>query len=626
MTAAALWSRLSLRAKSLLVLCVPLVPLLVASAAIVYTVFGQRAAQRWVSRTIEVKSVIAATEQRAADSETLIKDHWLNRDPEGLRRFDRLSQTWSAAFLQLRSSVLDNPAQMAHVDAIAATRANRTLLALRDFRVQHPEATAPPAELLDAATQSLAILQRELDEMQQVENGLLTERIAALQRADTAILRVTFIGVLLGLVGGLIAAVSFSREFSRRISEMRENSLRLLRNEPPRQVRSSHDELGALSAHLDQMWGLTNDRIRDLDLARSELDHFFTVSLDMLCISGTDGRFKRLNPAWETTLGWTTEELLAQPHTDFIHPDDLPVTSADAARQAEFAAVVMVENRYRCKDGSYRWLNWKSVSRPELGLIFAAARDVTEQRRSTSELRERVGDLKELNLELEAFSYSVSHDLRAPLRHITGFTSFVERSASDRLTEQERRWLTQSLHASQRMGRLIDDLLAFSRMGRTPIGRGRVRLNDVVREARDEVSGPTDLRAIEWTIDRLPDVRGDAGMLRQAFVNLMGNAVKYTQQRPDARIEVGALRGEPSETVVFVRDNGVGFDMQYAHKLFGVFQRLHNVEEFEGTGIGLANVRRIVSKHGGRAWAEGAVNGGATFYISLPVLDEGVQS
>ena len=238
-------------------------------------------------------------------------------------------------------------------------------------------------------------------------------------------------------------------------------------------------------------------------------------------------------------------------------------------------------------------------------------------RERTQELDRRVSDLQALTGELEAFSYSVSHDLRAPLRHVTGFAALVEKTSGPSLDEQGRRYVRTISEAAARMGRLIDDLLVFSRMGRSEMHRGRVDLASIVDEIRREAAAAHKDRQIAWTVHPLPDVTGDAPMLRQVLENLIANAVKYTSTRPAAEIEIGA-NGGASEAVVFVRDNGVGFDMQYRDKLFGVFQRLHRSDEFEGTGIGLANVKRIVHRHGGRVWAEGRPGAGATFFFSLP--------
>jgi PAS domain S-box-containing protein len=361
-------------------------------------------------------------------------------------------------------------------------------------------------------------------------------------------------------------------------------------------------------------------RVDELERARMELDQFFALSPDMLCIANLEGRFVRVNSAWQEALGWSAEELTARPYADFVHPDDRTTTAAESASLADGQVTTRFENRYRCRDGSYRWLSWRAAPILTRGVVYAAARDITERRRIDSELKAHIAALAELNRELEAFSYSVSHDLRAPLRHITGFVGLLGRSATPKLDVEEQRRLQTIADAATRMGRLVDDLLAFSRMGRTALQKRRISLADIVRDARREIDNDPSGVRVTWKIGPLPDVDADPAMLRLVFVNLLSNAVKYSRGRPRPTVEIGVEGAGTEETVIFVRDNGVGFDMQYAGKLFGVFQRLHSSDEFEGTGIGLANVRRIINRHGGRTWAEGAVNAGATFYFSLPQL------
>ena len=251
-------------------------------------------------------------------------------------------------------------------------------------------------------------------------------------------------------------------------------------------------------------------------------------------------------------------------------------------------------------------------------VYYLIRHDITERRRIADELHRRGELLEAANKELEAFSYSVSHDLRAPLRHIDGYASLLAKAASISLDDKAKRYLQTISESATRMGQLIDDLLVFSRMGRQEMLRGTVNLNQLIAALRHDLRHDLQDRAISWTIAQLPEVTGDAAMLRQVFMNLMTNAIKFTGTRPQATIEIGSLDNGPDEAVLFVRDNGVGFDMRYANKLFGVFQRLHRADEFEGTGIGLANVRRIIHRHGGKTWAEGALGEGATFYVSLP--------
>ncbi len=234
-----------------------------------------------------------------------------------------------------------------------------------------------------------------------------------------------------------------------------------------------------------------------------------------------------------------------------------------------------------------------------------------------SALAQRAAEVEAANRELEAFSYSVSHDLRAPLRHIDGYLEMLMDESADDLPESARHNLEVIGDSSRRMSALIDDLLAFSRMGRTELRVHRVELDALVREVIENLEMATRGRTIEWKIDPLPAVAGDPAMLRQVYANLLGNAVKYTEPRSVARIEVGSMGEESGRRVFFVRDNGVGFDMKYYSRLFGIFQRLHRAREFEGTGIGLANVRRIIERHGGRVWAEAEPDRGATFFFTL---------
>lgn len=261
-------------------------------------------------------------------------------------------------------------------------------------------------------------------------------------------------------------------------------------------------------------------------------------------------------------------------------------------------------------------------ARDEIGQLSRAFDHMTGAlARTDAELRQKAAELEASNKELESFSYSVSHDLRAPLRHISGFMELLRQNAWPVIDETGRRYMTTILESSKRMGMLIDDLLSFSRMGRSEMRMRTVDLGRIVKEVIGEMRGEIKGRDVVWKIDELPHVYGDPSMLRLVLVNLVSNAVKFTRTRPRAEIEIGYAR-EKAEHVFFIRDNGVGFDMKYAGKLFGVFQRLHRQEDFEGTGIGLANIRRVISRHGGRTWAEGSVEGGAAVYFSLPINKE----
>ena len=269
------------------------------------------------------------------------------------------------------------------------------------------------------------------------------------------------------------------------------------------------------------------------------------------------------------------------------------------------------------------------TSRDELGILADTFNSMTAQLQALidgleQQVAERTAQLEASNKELEAFSYSVSHDLRAPLRHIAGFVQLLRQREGERWDATSLHYLDTITKSADRMGLLIDDLLAFSRTGRTEMQVRQVELDKLVREVQQELIADVENRPITWKTAPLPSVQGDPILLRQVWINLLSNAIKFTAQQPEACIEIGTLpSGAKSGYVtLFVRDNGAGFDPQYAHKLFGVFQRLHREEDFEGTGIGLATVRRIVERHGGQVWAESELGHGTTFYLTLKQTGE----
>ncbi|MEO5715569.1 MAG: ATP-binding protein [Luteolibacter sp.] len=363
----------------------------------------------------------------------------------------------------------------------------------------------------------------------------------------------------------------------------------------------------------------------DLDRKRveRELDRFFTLSMDLLAIGGMDGYFKRVNPAFCRLLGFSAEELAERPFADFVHPDDVAATANEVAKLSSGLSSINFENRCRCKDGSWKWLSW-STQPSDDNLLYAVARDVTEQKKTevailrlNADLLQQTAQLQSVNHELESFSYSVSHDLRAPLRGISGFVQALEEHARETLDDTGRGYIGRVRQAADRMGELIDDLLKLSRLTRAKMSMETVDLSEIAESLLAGYRTEDPARKVETVVQ--PDIRvlGDPALLRVLLDNLLGNAWKFTGKNVAARIEVGSTTADHGEIICHVRDNGVGFDARYGHKLFGAFQRLHSQGEFPGTGIGLATVQRIVSRHGGEVRAEGAINHGATFSFVL---------
>ena len=265
-----------------------------------------------------------------------------------------------------------------------------------------------------------------------------------------------------------------------------------------------------------------------------------------------------------------------------------------------------------------RWFEVNAYPTPAGTVVIA--RDITgnvlQSRELEKQVEERTALMNATIRELEAFSYSVSHDLRAPLRAIDGFSKMLQEDYEANLGDEGKRILSVIRHNTVNMGQLIDGLLAFSRLGRQSMGHDVINMTELARDAMKEVTGG-EMQALVFSVQDLPSAVGDRLLLRQVFINLLSNAVKFTRNRQPAVIEVGGSTSDGQNTF-FVRDNGAGFDMRYRDKLFGVFQRLHGANEFEGTGLGLAIVQRVISRHGGRVWAEGEVDRGATIYFSLP--------
>jgi PAS domain S-box-containing protein len=352
-----------------------------------------------------------------------------------------------------------------------------------------------------------------------------------------------------------------------------------------------------------------------------DLHNLFRLSRDLICVATIDGRFLRLNPAWEKTLGLPREQMVGRPFLEFVHPDDIAATRVESSALAEGRETVSFENRYRTAEGRWRWLLWNAAADLDAGVIYATARDITERKHAEQridalnvELQARTLALESANRELESFSYSVSHDLRAPLRHVDGYARMLLEDAGDRLQPEDRRYLATITDAVRRMGALIDDLLALSRYGRKPLDRQPVDMAALARDSLRDLAPPLP----EIRIGTLPVAEGDPALLRQVWSNLLSNAIKYSAPRgAQACVEVD---GEAVDGVLRyrVRDNGVGFDMRHAGKLFGVFQRLHGEDRFEGTGVGLAIVQRVVHRHGGEVRADAQPDRGATFTFELP--------
>lgn len=392
----------------------------------------------------------------------------------------------------------------------------------------------------------------------------------------------------------------------------------------------------AVRRRVEQRLRESRDELQREVTIRTQQANLLNLTHDTIFVRDMNDVVTYWNRGAQELYGWTPEEAVGKKSHDLLKtifpaPADDRISDRGEAIRAELLRMGRWDGelRHTKADGnevvvSSRW----SLQRDEKGnpvAVLETNNDISDRKRREDEIRglnqqlaRRSTELEGTNKELEAFAYSISHDLRAPLRHMVGYTELLQKHAAPTMDDKGRRYMMMILEAAKRMGTLIDDLLAFSRIGRAETRETMVSLDQLVKEVQSELLHDTEGRNVTWRVGTLPDLYGDRSMLKLALVNLVSNAVKFTSTRSAPEIEIGSSDGKSDGVVVFVKDNGVGFDMKYVNKLFGVFQRLHRADEFEGTGIGLATVQRIAHRHGGRVWAEGHVGDGATFYLALP--------
>ncbi|MEA4935759.1 MAG: PAS domain-containing protein [Paludibacter sp.] len=385
----------------------------------------------------------------------------------------------------------------------------------------------------------------------------------------------------------------------------------------------------------DDKWGLlgtsweTTERIKAAqELLEKEIRFRSTLSnmIEGCQIIGYDWRYIFINASAELHNRRPNEELMGKRYMDMwpgIEETQVFYLIKDCLQNRR---AHHFENEFTFPDETTGWFDLSIQPVPEG--VFILSVDITERKKAENiilklneeleeKVKERTAQFEASNKELEAFSYSVSHDLRAPLRHINGYVDLLTQRFNDQLPEKAQHYLTTITNASKQMGTLIDDLLQFSRTGRKEVHREKTNMNKLLKEVLEDLKPDIGNRKVDWDIQNLPEIYVDNALLKQVWMNLIDNALKYTRNKEIVKISIGHYE-ENKHLVFYVHDNGVGFNMQYAHKLFGVFQRLHAQTEFEGTGIGLANVQRIIHKHSGQVWAEAEPDKGATFYFSLP--------
>lgn len=545
----------------------------------------------WIGHTQLVLDSIDALGRHISDAESATRGYALTGNDVYLDSQRQAAADLSAAFAELQRLTADNPDQQRNLDALGPLIQAKKERMDEALQARKTGGLSGVADLAKQGAGRILMTQitGRLAKMTTIEQRLLQKRTVE-SSLTFRITKITIVsGTTLAILFLLFAGLGIHRQFAER--QRAEQAL-----------RSSEERFRLMAADV-----LT----------------YAILTLD------PRGYITSWNAGAQRIKGYREDEIIGR-HFSCFYPED----AAAAGSPGEALRIAADEGRWEEEglrvrsDNSMFWAHVViTAMRDSTGRLVGfskVTRDLTERKRSEERVRElnraleqRVQDLVASNRELDAFTYTLAHDLRAPLRHINGFAKLLRESAEAKMNDEEARFVGNIVKSSEEMGTLVDELLSFARIGRTDIRHESVDLARVVGDVRGRLGPEIQDRLLIWEVGELPGVTGDPVLLRQALMNLLSNAVKFTQARSDARIAIGGYNGDGNITV-FVRDNGIGFDMKYADRLFEVFQRLHDPERFEGVGVGLAIVRRIVERHGGRVWAEGRPDFGATFYFSLP--------
>jgi PAS domain S-box-containing protein len=621
------WLDRSVRTKGLIVVAAPLIILIAITSASLALQYNERQARRVSLGANVLNTTAGQVLADAVNAETGVRGYAATRDPLFLTPYNVTVARIGADRRALRSAAFTegDTRQQLRVDATTSTVLSELARLRSAIKDGHPPRTLLPA--LKRQKASMDLLRQQVSGLIAGPVAQVIPRRANITRLENTIDVVDIAGLALGLLAGLVGVALFTSGISRRVTEAAANADRLGEGEPLEPAERSADDLGRLADSLIRADGLLARRAAERDRPRLALLAAIVDSSDDAIVStSVDGLITSWNPAAERIYGYTATEAVGLPAAQVVLEENLG--AEDTAMLSAFVAShgsngsSHHDTVQRRKDGTkFPASVMLSAIRDDDGTLIGTSsvgRDISQQLRAAAELRSRMDDLVRANQNLETFTYSVSHDLRAPLRSLSGFSAALLEDCVDGLGEDGRDYVARIQGASDRMAALIEDLLHLSRLWRTEMRDVHpVDLSaEVARIAEDLRRGAPD-RCVRFAIEDAVWVPADTVLIRSVLENLVGNAWKFTSRRDEALIQFGTTPTEDDGVCCFVRDNGAGFDSAYADKLFAPFERLHSAGEFPGTGVGLASVQQIVERHGGRAWAEGAVGKGATFYFTL---------
>lgn len=579
--------------------------LLLAIAAVSYQKISILVSNNeWVIHTHQVLEKIQSVDSGLLTIQTEGRGYLLTGDKAYLDRYRAAVSNPQSSLVELGQLTKDNPRQQQRLDHLRSSLQAWLASWENDIASRNNEAQAFSARA-ERMTECRTIIQQMAEE----EGRLLSLRNEELRASSKTTLILILGGAGLAVIMTCFAAFLTNRELTQR--ELAEKNARQLNQVLERRAA----EMQVVNRELEGFHTLV-EQVKD----------YAIIQLDPA------GNILSWNAGAQKIEGYSAEEIIGK-HFSQFYPADAVASGKPALQLQKAITEGSIEDegwRVR-KDGSrfYASVVLTALRNPDGALrgFSKVTRDITERKQTEENLRKQAielartnTDLAATNHELEAFTYSVSHDLRAPLRQLDGFSRILLEEFGSQLPTDAKHYLTRVREGATNMGRLIDDLLDFSRIGRKELTLQASGIASIVNGVVEDLHSETEGRAIEWRIGELPFVECDPNLMKQVFANLLSNALKYSRPRQTAIIEVGQVASKGAR-VFFVRDNGVGFSMRHADKLFGVFQRLHRQEDFEGTGIGLATVQRVIHKHGGRIWAEAEMDKGATFYFTLAPSD-----